>query len=942
MRNKKFLTLLASVLLAGSLGTGTILASAGTVESKPAGDGLITSKNEINLTNFKVLEQAEGDADAYVAAEATDYAVNYNSGEWQEMLVGTPVPKATMAKEEVKVTLTYTFVGLESDNLQFKLVPGAKALSESHTYGFVLTGSNNGIASVAGERASATAGDPMPQLFYNGGAGKDLPVGGEIGWEAYSWSAGTFKNNIAAYGNTYFRVEMTVNENNWVDVKLINGCFSEWDRWNGVTSVVSNWAPYDGTSDFFANAYVRYADGLVVDGATLTVSYKEGEETKTDTIFTTDMDDAAKVITDKDAAAAADCFIARGAEYTPREASGLTVTNPAAGTGIITRAALQTDKGLVTNLEMKAQVILKELAAGQKVGFGFGYENSRSLTGAHSYFYFTVKDGKVMFGGEKVDKEGVSSALFTEVEVADGAIGERAAAIPVTFTGKGADLEIVVGENEKLLLENFDPDGFFAVTHEGEGNLSYMLKDNLTMTGYQFKENEEGAELVTSNFTGNYISSDKFQFASNITPETHMIKTDSTSHDLTGVTAENGKVGFYGTSTGTRILTTKKYADFVMQFDYISVPVQQRGALVLSGNRPSAAYLVFGMKEGGLPITDSTVYAIGINEGLAAIDFYGNNETIISPLAMATTCKCPTVALSKLKETTSPGAASIPNYNGGYDASKPDNNVAAWYDPDPDNAANIYSMYNKTTRVKLVCVNNKVALFLAEVDAATSAVKGEYIKVLEFDAVDTEGYLGIATDSPAYFEMDNLAITPVSRQDVLTFAASGNALTADFVADVEPADMENDFLPTPLEKPELTANASAKKVTWKAVDGAASYDVTVKLGNDTVLEKNVTVTEIDLSSLTAEGTYKVTVAVNPSDTAAHIASRSSVDYVLSSGGDSASDGTSDGTSSSETESSTNTSGSSGTEGGCGSAMGGSIAFVAAAGAALLFSKKRRK
>ena len=66
MRNKKFLTLLAAVLLAGSLGTGTILASAGTVESKPAGDGLITSKNEINLTNFKVLEQAEGDADAYV------------------------------------------------------------------------------------------------------------------------------------------------------------------------------------------------------------------------------------------------------------------------------------------------------------------------------------------------------------------------------------------------------------------------------------------------------------------------------------------------------------------------------------------------------------------------------------------------------------------------------------------------------------------------------------------------------------------------------------------------------------------------------------------------------------------------------------------------------------------------------------------------------------
>lgn len=942
MKNKKFLTLTAAVLLAGALGTGTVFASAGTVESRPAGDGLITSKNEINLTNFKVLEQAEGDADAYVAAEATDYAVNYNSGEWQEMLVSTPVPKTTMAKEDVKVTLTYKFVGLKSDGVQFKLVPGAKSLSESHTYGFVLTGNNNGIVSVEGERASATANDPTPQLSYNGGAGKDLPLGGSIGWEAYSWASDTFKSNIESYGNTYFRMEMTVNENNWVDVKLINGFFYERDCWTEVTSVVTNWAPYDGSYDFFTNAYVRYADGLIVDGATLTASYKEGGETKTETVFTTDMDDASKVITEENAETKADCFIARGLEYTPREASGLEVMNPAAGTGIVTRAALQTDKGLAINLEMKAQVILKELAAGQKVGFGFGYENNRSLTGAHSYFYFTVKEGKVMFGGESVDKEGVASALFAEWEVADGEIGERAAAIPVTFTGKGENLEIVVGTHEKILLESFDPDGFFAVTHEGEGNLRYMLKDNLTMTGYQFKENEEGAGTVTSNFTGNYLSGEKFQLASNITPEEHMIKTETTSHDLTGVTAEDGKVGFYGTSTGTRLLTTKKYADFVMQFDYISVPVQQRGALVLSGNRPSAAYIVFGMKEGGLPLADSSVYAIGLNEGLAAIDFYGNNETVVASLGMAFTCQAPTRGLSKLKETTSPTATSIPYYNGGYDASKPDNNVAKWYDPDPDNAENVYSMYNKTTRVKLVCVNNKVALFFAEVDAATGAIKGEYIKILEFDAVDTEGYVGIATDSPAYFEMDNLAITPVSRKDVLDFTASGEALTADFVADVNPSDMENDPLPTPLDKPELTADPSAKKVTWKAVDGAASYDVTVKSGNDTVLEKNVTGTEIDLSALTADGTYKVTVAANPSDTAAHTASRNSVDYVVSSGDSSSGDGTS----SSVVDSSSNPSGASGSsasESGCGSAMlGGGAALIAAAGAALFLSKKRRK
>lgn len=100
----------------------------------------------------------------------------------------------------------------------------------------------------------------------------------------------------------------------------------------------------------------------------------------------------------------------------------------------------------------------------------------------------------------------------------------------------------------------------------------------------------------------------------------------------------------------------------------------------------------------------------------------------------------------------------------GYDASKPDNNVESWYDADTENPANIYSMYNKTTRVKLVCIDNHVALFLAEVNTETGEIIGEYVKVISFDAVDSEGYVGIATDSPAYFEMDNLAITPISRR----------------------------------------------------------------------------------------------------------------------------------------------------------------------------------
>lgn len=141
MRNKKIVTLFTAALLAGSLGTGAIIASAGTVESKPAGDGLITSKSELNLTNFKIVETEAGDADAYVAGKSNDYVIEYNEGEWQEMLVGSPVPKEIMAKEGAKVTLTFRMIGLQGNNAQLKIVPGAGSLTESHTYGYVLTGS---------------------------------------------------------------------------------------------------------------------------------------------------------------------------------------------------------------------------------------------------------------------------------------------------------------------------------------------------------------------------------------------------------------------------------------------------------------------------------------------------------------------------------------------------------------------------------------------------------------------------------------------------------------------------------------------------------------------------------------------------------------------------------------------------------------------------------
>ncbi len=933
MRNKKLLMLLATAMLAGTMGIGTVVASAGTVESKPAGDGLLTSANEMNLTDFKLVEDIEESApSAYVAENVVDHVVAYGAGEWQGMQVGKGVPKETMAKEDVKVTLTYDFTGFGegAKGAQLLFTPGT-SLADQFTYAYILTGGDNGIAVEPAYRTSATANDPTSKLIahHGGDAVFDIPVQ----WQAYSWSGGTLANYVSLYNNATIKLEMVVNENGWVDVTIISGFFLEWPRWTNGGATITNWAPYDGTADFFANAWIRYADSVVLDNANLSVSYTEGGETKTDIIFDSNMD--ANVSTEAGATIPENGFNASGAKHNQNGSSGLAVTNPSAGSGIITRGALQTDKGLSTNLVMNTQFVAKKLAAGQKVGFGFGYESNREIAGPHSYFYFTANaEGALVFGAEKVGADSTTT-LIEEQVVAGATIGADAAAVPVVFTGKGANMEINIGANEKIVLENFDPDGFFAITHKGEGELAYKLNENLTMTGYQFLGNEEGAEQVTANFDGDYLDATKFQISNTIAPETHMVATDN-SHALTGITAENGKVGFYGTSTNSRILSTKKYADFVMQFDYISVPVQQRGALTLAGNRPSSAFIMFGMKEGGLPMTDSSVYAIGLGEGMAT-EFYGYTETVIQPYGMALKCGATTRGLAMGKQVAEKSEISIPSYTTAYDPSQPDNGVAAWYEVDTEHAAHVYSLYNKITRVKLVCIDNNVGLYFAEVDPATGAVKGDYIEIYSFKAVDTEGYVGIGSDSPAYFEFDNFAITPISREDALAFTANGTAMNANVVADIAPADMETDREPTPLAKPALTADTAAKKLSWTAVEGAKDYTVTVKLNKEAVKEETVTATEFDLSDL-ADGSYEITVVANPADEKANLSSRASVDYVASSAPVESDDPTPP-TSDDPTPPTSDVE--KPAKKGCGSVTGGSMAILALAGLAVVALKKRK-
>lgn len=928
---KRVVLMLVCLLLACCTGA-TLSAFAGINTNSPVGDSLMAN-GKLNEEKFTVLNDSE--TSPAVEVRASDYSVQYNEGEWQEMLVGTPVPKALMAKQNVKVRLNYKITGLTADGAQLKIVPGATALTESHTYGYVLTGNNNGIVRVAGERASATASDPASELIAHHGGDSKFAFGADvesIAWQAYSWACASFKEFLASYGAAYFGIEMTINENNWVDVKLERGVMQNGSMsWvKGIT--VTNWAPYDGSADFYTNVWTRYATGMVVDGATLTVTYDEGGETKTETIFDTDMDDQSKVIVQADAATAAGCYIARGAKYSSFAAAEIRVTNPAKDARIATLNPLKVDTAMAKTFEMTVSYQLRQMVATRKIGIAFGlkkYDTALSApTEGASFLYFTVDaDGNVVLGADNIAADGTATASGSQQTLAGAAVGSNAATITLSIVGKSDNsIDVTIGDNT-FNFPNMKLNGNLAFAQTGTGEVVYsILTDGFNVTGYELKENE-GTEVVSSTFSGNYISDKKFAMQSVTAPAEFITKQDTTTHEISGLVAEDGKIGFYGTGTNTRLMFNKQYADFVLQFDYISEPFATRAipggiSTASNPNRYSPLYIMFGA-ESEIPEFTQT-YALGIIEGNATQYFWGAESLLALEAKLGKEVGYSAKALSTVK-TVEKSDEAIPCYrsvNGKFE-------IADYGMPNEDVNSDpnfVYSFYNRVSRVKLVVINNNLALYAAPV--ADDGTVGTYVKLFEFTVSNSYGYVGFGTDAPGWATIDNVAITPIAKSVALEKGLDADP-AVDLVADIAVADMAADPEPTQLAKTTITADVAAKKATWTAVEGAKEYEVVVTLNKVEKIKKTVTATEIDLSTLTEAGEYTIAVSAIPADEEYYLKSRSTATYTVEAASTPGSDPVTPGD---DTEKS-----------GCGSAIstfGGISAVVLLAGIGTFLKKKK--
>lgn len=916
-----------------ALCTGTMLtASAGINPNSPIGDGLLAD-GQLNVASF----QAMDDTSSALSIQASDLSIKYNSGEWQEMLVGTPVSKEDMAKQDAKAILTYKFTQFPATGAQLMLTPGS-SLTDMFTYGYVLTGGDNGVAVVDAYRTSKQDTDPVSKLIAHHGGNVEYPL--PVQWQGYSWSGGTMGTHATTHGAAYFRMELTVNDNDWLDVKLLegplqNGAF----QWRAGGATITNWAPYDGTTDLYPNCWIRYADGVVLDGATLEVSYTDGGETKTETVFETNMDDKATVISEEGAEAKAGCFMARGLEHLPLARAEVIVTNPAEDMRIVSLNPLKVDTRMDTTFEMTVDYRIAALASTRKIGIAFGLDNYRqklsSPANGASLLYFTAgEDGATKLGAVNIAADGTATAAGTEATLEYTIGSGEYLTLSIVGNPDNSITVTVNGAEEGYTFPNFKLDGSIAFAQIGTGDATYgIATDSFTVTGYRFTENEGGAASAT--FDGNFISEEKFYFQSITTGvDSYMTANDNADHGLVGMVADGGKLGFYGTTTNTRIIFKEQYADFVMQFDYISDLFNKRG--ILPAERAfSPLYMMFGGESSSSSFHE--FYTIGIMEGNPGT-LYGAESLVLANDAQGGFgVHVEVLANRKAIDAPTEECITITKSDG----------TKTYYEPDPIK----YSFYNKTTRVKLVVCNNRAEVYVAEVDPATNGIKGDYILAFTDTAKGgngTFGSVGLATDAPGWATVDNLSITPIPTDKAIA-AGYGKALGANLMPDVAVSDMENDVEPTRLPQPVLTVDTTAKKVTWEAVEGAKEYEVTVKKDGETVIEKTtVTTTEFSLATLTAEGDYEVAVSAIPENEAIHLASRATVTYTVAAqggttpGGDQPGGNTPGGT----TPGGDDNPGGGGEEEekGCGGIVGTSVialfAVVTVAGALVLVAKRK--
>ena len=553
---------------------------------------------------------------------------------------------------------------------------------------------------------------------------------------------------------------------------------------------------------------------------------------------------------------------------------------------------------------LEATLRIESLAEGKKVGFAVTELEEdeityRGVTEAGVSFVYFEKSGDNTVIGLMNGGTTVKTHTLENVDLSDLAFSALA--------NKDGTLKVAVGGSE-YAFENVNVDGekYIAFAAAGEGNCKFTLADKVKIIRYDYTRSD-GKNLECN-------------FNQYMDPADFMMSTTSTTGfrnqlDAVGLEKKDGKLMFNGSGSNTVFCAGGIYADFVVEFDYISYPIESRPEKIDGW--------MYGYSDLTIAFGNETPYGWGKGAYQLFIRDFSTRQWSAAdePYQGYGSVKLMDWAHGQLvgdEIYISDGSDTVAEDGSHTYASAAKEGYV--------------SLYAKTTKLKLVVADNVATLYAAEMiegKELADYTAADYVKLGEWNLPDAyEGRVSVCADENAYFAIDNYRIT---RLDGETEGAVAENLAAyeDFRA------IADDPNPVTLDTPVLSLDGNTVK--WEAVENADGYAVSVNGGTETIVSG--TSYTIDAKE---DGDYVVTVKALGSGAKLLDSETAAITYTK--GGSSAESGK-DSASGSETSSSGGKVDTDPSEtGGCFGAVSAASAAAAfaAIGAMFIVASKKRK
>lgn len=505
------------------------------------------------------------------------------------------------------------------------------------------------------------------------------------------------------------------------------------------------------------------------------------------------------------------------------------VTNPDNADRVITLAGIEIDEDVNEAFKLSAEVSLRNL--GKPIGFAFGLADADQAIDAAGTSFIYFENKTVPATGTEGEEGYVAAHTETFVNVMKGGVagtavsvgkditGESAAFVPVVLEGyRNGDIKVTVDGKEITTFTGQNIEGKVAIATNGTGEVTAAFGIGLSLVSYSYRGSEGSA--VATNFNTGYINPENW--ASSSVKAVMFANPD----EAVGLTVEDGALFFKGTADGTYFASTRAYADYVLEFDYITYHNDDKPEL-----NPTWTH---GYSD------------LSVNLGCQSGHGWGNSIMVL------------------LKQSTN--NVQLQNYKGGLSVVE-DGEVLSGDTTFVPAAAG----QTVTNKVKIVVASNTISVYLITVEEGVEPTSDDFVLAAQFTVPDTYGIVSFGTTESGYFKIDNVRITPIDDKDPAKVQENLEAYK-----DLQP--IPDEYRPVTLEAPVVTLNGNV--ASWTAVEDATGYIInvngeTTNVGAD-VLSYTFTQTE--------PGDYLLTVtAVGNGDYISNSPQSSPVTYTVGGG-----------------------------------------------------------